>query len=275
MGQSQSKPQDRRGSDSSTAQLVDNSASVEKAYETFYGSATYASVSAAAVISDPPVHTVESQRSHFHPPISAYNTGAQHSFVAVPDIPQGITQPAPPPELYRVSELIDPHDLLSRSASDYHMYGYRNNLGPSAPLLGYSAVPNVHKELPKLVESPSGNLLGAKEFIAHPRRPLAIRELQEQIVQNIKHNTKIKQEAEWIDQAQSTSHGEQSRKGSDSTWASNGRKMSDVEFCSTGRKGSADSFEDQKIQEGRRAYEASKRRKESKSKSPSCLNCFR
>ena len=45
----------------------------------------------------------------------------------------------------------------------------------------HQAAPDVNKCLPPLVESPSGHLLGTKEFLAHPNRPLAIRERQESI----------------------------------------------------------------------------------------------
>ena len=89
-----------------------------------------------------------------------------------------ITRPAPPPSLHRVSELIDPHDLITssmdgpcRPRSQYH----------GTPVMTHRAAPDLHKCLPPLIESPSGNVLGAQEFLAHPNRPLAIRERQESI----------------------------------------------------------------------------------------------
>lgn len=39
----------------------------------------------------------------------------------------------------------------------------------------------MNKQLPMLVESPSGRTIGPQEFLKHPDRPLAIRERQEMI----------------------------------------------------------------------------------------------
>ncbi|MCJ1371955.1 hypothetical protein MMC20_003175 [Loxospora ochrophaea] len=80
-----------------------------------------------------------------------------------PDSPDSvITRPGWPRRITRLSELIDPLDLISddgerpRSDCDSH---------PGA----------------KLIESPSGNLLGAKEYAQHPNRPLTVRERKERI----------------------------------------------------------------------------------------------
>ena len=281
MGQSQSKSQDRRGSGSSTAPLNQEN-SLEKAYATFYGSETYASVSAASAASPHHGSNLSQPTSNFHPPISAYNTAVRPDLAQVSQgFDTGITQPAPPPNLYRVSELIDPHDLLSRSGSDYSFYNSKPKAAPAAPRFGYSAAPNVYKELPPLVESPSGNLLGAQEFLDHPNRPLAIRERQEHIrvaIQQVEMEARMKREAEEMEESSRKmskgSKSSKSRKGSASTCNSgHQRNMSDFSLHRSGRNDSIKSFEDQKIEEGRLAYEATMERKQSGS--VGCFSCFR
>ena len=89
-----------------------------------------------------------------------------------------ITRPAPPPNLHRVSELIDPHDLITSSIDGPNRPQSQSR---GTPVMTHRAAPDVNKRLPPLVESPSGNVFGAKEFLAHPNRPLAIRERQESI----------------------------------------------------------------------------------------------
>ncbi|MCJ1295822.1 hypothetical protein MMC34_007386 [Xylographa carneopallida] len=86
-----------------------------------------------------------------------------------------ITPPAPPQRLNHMSELIDPYDLLGISAED-NIKAAMNNVAGST---------DRNKKLPKLVQSPSGRLLGAQEYIADPRRPLAIRERQESILKAV------------------------------------------------------------------------------------------
>ena len=90
----------------------------------------------------------------------------------------GITRPAPPPRLHRVSELIDPYDLIGHCPEEPDCKNARLN---GTPVMSYKAEPDINKCLPPLIESPFGNVLGAQEFLAHPNRPLAIRERQESI----------------------------------------------------------------------------------------------
>lgn len=92
-----------------------------------------------------------------------------------PDTPlSNITNPAEPRQLTRISEILDPRDVIreqtylespSRTRSSSHQL-----ISPNAPSGG-------------IVHSPSGNALGAEEFIAHPSRPLAMWERQERVLQ--------------------------------------------------------------------------------------------
>jgi len=189
MGQSHSK-EVRRGSASSQTPLNPN-ATVEKVHETFYSSANphYA---------DEDVEWVSE-----------------------------ITRPAPPQHLNRMSELIDPYDLLGISADDNIEAVMSNATGSTGR----------NKKLPKLVQSPSGRILGAQEYIADPKRPLAIRERQESILKAV-------------------------------AAARNGSVGGDGSACmATERKGSAatigstKAFEQSRIEEGRVAYEKKMRAK--------------
>ena len=91
----------------------------------------------------------------------------------------GITRPAPPLNLRRVSELIDPWDLVSGWSDELDRW---DPTSLTTPVMSYQAKPDINKSLPPLIESPSGHTIGAKEFLEHPRRPLAIRERQEGIL---------------------------------------------------------------------------------------------
>ena len=82
-----------------------------------------------------------------------------------------ITPPAPPRVLNRLSEIIDPRDLIQDEL--YLMTPTRH--GSSSQAMPYT--------FRGLVQSPSGNELGAEEFIAHPNRPLAMWERQERVLQ--------------------------------------------------------------------------------------------
>ncbi|MCJ1403297.1 hypothetical protein MMC11_006520 [Xylographa trunciseda] len=137
MGQSQSK-EVRRGSASSQTPLNPN-ATVEKVHETFYSAA------------------------------NPYFVDQDAEWLSE------ITRPAPTQRLNRVSELIDPYDLLGISADDNIEAVINNATGSTGR----------NKKLPRLVQSPSGRILGAQEYIADPRRPLAIRERQESILKAV------------------------------------------------------------------------------------------
>ena len=73
-----------------------------------------------------------------------------------------VTRPPPPPQLRRLSELIDPHELTIDSN----------------------------------VRSPSGNLLAVEQFLVHPDRPRSIRERQEQIREKVRAASRLGQELE-------------------------------------------------------------------------------
>lgn len=81
-------------------------------------------VSSPAAIQSPPTIEIDEQEGH-----------------------SDVTRPPPPPQLRRLSELIDPHDVAMDSQ----------------------------------IRSPSGNLLAPEQFLVHPDRPKSIRERQEQI----------------------------------------------------------------------------------------------
>lgn len=91
-----------------------------------------------------------------------------------PDTPlSDITTPAVPRQLTRISEILDPRDVLREHTyldSPSRTRSSSQALTPNAPKAG-------------ILHSPSGNALGAEEFIAHPSRPLAMWERQERVLQ--------------------------------------------------------------------------------------------
>ena len=126
------------------------------------------------------------------------------------DSENGISRPARPPSLYRVSGLIDPHDLF-RSYSDE---ASRRSGWLNVPLvMTHQAMPDVNKRLPPLIESPHGNVLGTGDFLERPDRPLAIRERQESIRNALDEAKIVKinaREYDWFRHARPTSGGAQS-----------------------------------------------------------------
>ncbi|MCJ1453728.1 hypothetical protein MMC28_004076 [Mycoblastus sanguinarius] len=86
-----------------------------------------------------------------------------------------ITTPVPGRTLNRISEIIDPRDILN---DDDHMLSPSTDAGsPNKPL----TTPKTPRA--GIVHSPSGNALDAREFIEHPRRPLAMWERQERVLE--------------------------------------------------------------------------------------------
>ena len=81
-----------------------------------------------------------------------------------------ITPPAPARVLNRLSEIIDPRDLIQDEL--YLLTPTRHQSSQPMPFAFRG-----------LVQSPSGNELGAEEFIMHPSRPLAMWERQERVLQ--------------------------------------------------------------------------------------------
>ena len=91
-----------------------------------------------------------------------------------------ITSPSTPKELTRISEILDPRELLQDQ-----IY----NVTPSRPrqkALPQSPDTPTEKKKTGLVHSPSGNMLEPEEFIAHPNRPLAMWERQQRVIQATK-----------------------------------------------------------------------------------------
>ena len=82
-----------------------------------------------------------------------------------------ITPPAPARVLNRLSEIIDPRELIQ---DELYL------LTPTRHRSSSQAIPFTFRGL---VQSPSGNELGAEEFIMHPDRPLAMWERQERVLQ--------------------------------------------------------------------------------------------
>ncbi|KAL9632345.1 MAG: hypothetical protein Q9164_005374 [Protoblastenia rupestris] len=90
-----------------------------------------------------------------------------------------ITPPAPPRPLHRLSDIIDPRTVLE------DVYSPLNT--PTRPRNSRVLSNSSRKKPPfsgrGIIQSPSGNTLGAHEFIAHPNRPLAMWERQERVLQ--------------------------------------------------------------------------------------------
>jgi len=79
-----------------------------------------------------------------------------------------ITGPASPPLIYRLSELIDPVDLVREESRAY-----------SEPPLRFP--PTTYLPGRPMVQSPSGHMLNAEAFAGHVNRPMSMRERQEEI----------------------------------------------------------------------------------------------
>lgn len=71
--------------------------------------------------------------------------------------PEDITAPAAPRELTRISDILDPRDLIQDTPT--------------------------RQAKPKMVHSPSGHKMEVDQFLSHPDRPLAMWERQERVRQ--------------------------------------------------------------------------------------------
>lgn len=110
---------------------------------------------------------------HSSPPTSPTPTSSPYSHNNSPyaHFDDEITPPAPARVLNRLSEIIDPRDLIQ---DELYLLTPTRHQSSSQPM------PFTFRGL---VQSPSGNELGADEFIAHPNRPLAMWERQERVLQ--------------------------------------------------------------------------------------------
>ena len=110
---------------------------------------------------------------HSGPPTSPTTTSSPGSHNGSPyaHADNEITPPAPARVLNRLSEIIDPRDLI------------QDELYLLTPTRHRSSSQNIPFTFRGLVQSPSGNELGAEEFIMHPSRPLAMWERQERVLQ--------------------------------------------------------------------------------------------
>ncbi len=112
------------------------------------------SESAAQVQADETFHRVSSvAHSVAHLPHST----DEQIFVHAVDGHSNVSRPPPPPRIRRLSELIDPADL----------------------------------PIDANVRSPSGNLLAPEQFLAHPDRPLSIRERQAEIMGRVRAASRL------------------------------------------------------------------------------------
>jgi len=223
----QAQSSSRRGSDSSIEPLNPRNGSLEKAYESFYGAD-----------SNPNVHDNST-----------------------------VTQPEQPRQLHRVSELIDPHELLGLTHHNLTSYPYDR-----VPVYPYK---DKNKRLPQIVESPSGTLLGAHEFIARPNRPLAIRERQENIRQAIEKADMQEKASRALKYSYKERKGSMSkeREGSKGSICSDSSGSSSRKD-STSSKSTVGDFEKSKIEEGRCAYERKQRKKKKKKGAHGSHGCF-
>ena len=262
MGQNQLKPfddQSSTGSHGSTAALIPpppppkdaprNESLLEKNYAAYYSSDIYNDISAA-----------RSPRTPLRPTLDP--TVAQLASRPPPPA-QGITAPASRPQLLRVSDLIDPADLYSRSdtvPADFQ------DAAPSAGLNSPRPVSDQDrkKRLPALVESPSGNVFSAQEFAMHPKRPLAIRERQEGIKAALARAGLESEGRISMDDPLPPGAGQRKGSGGSDVSTDSVRTVdSGVSFGnSSGRNANLGTFEHSKIEEGRRSYEEKQAKKE-------------
>jgi len=185
-----------------------------------------------------------------------------NTFSAGPE-DSNVTRPAPPQRTYRISELIDPYELLGLAADDCIRSPPPVNPARSGPL-------NMNKQLPMLVEDPSGRTIAPQEFLAYPDRPLAIRERQEMIRQAMERANS--------GTGSLGSRPRNSRKGSAGTTASRAtnstrKGSSGSRATSSERKGSAGTMEEKgsrwgekgntsaKVEEGRVAWQEKEMKK--------------
>ena len=83
--------------------------------------------------------------------------------------PRAITNPEPPRKLRRMSELRDLNSIIESANQDI------------MPSSRSEHADTITQPKQALVQSPSGNVLGHKEFLEYPNRPLTIGERQERI----------------------------------------------------------------------------------------------
>lgn len=109
------------------------------------------------------------------PSISSPSNPTSPTSPTSPDTPlSDITTPTVPRQLTRISEILDPRDVLREQT-------YLDS--PSRTRSSSQALTLLNPPKAGIVHSPSGNALGAEEFIAHPGRPLAMWERQERVLQ--------------------------------------------------------------------------------------------
>ncbi|MCJ1275181.1 hypothetical protein MMC21_002982 [Puttea exsequens] len=153
-------------------------------------------------------HSLLSPTTGHRPPSTFYSNSTPTS----PTTPRTlyhnneITPPAPPRELIRLSEIIDPRDLLAYEAqlrAQYHdasptpSPSPSNNHAaqrPSQLLIEPPQLPRAGRAM-AIVQSPSGNALGAEEFIRHPGRPLAMWERRERVVSATRERVEMESRA--------------------------------------------------------------------------------
>ncbi|KAL8717782.1 MAG: hypothetical protein Q9181_008284 [Wetmoreana brouardii] len=104
-----------------------------------------------------------------------------------------ISAPAPPQKLLRLSELLDPDDLIRAegASSVSATAGQQQSTAPSAGTKDGDPSSTTTPQGPKrvIVHSPSGNRLDAQTFAKRPDRPLTVAERQQKIREETKRQT--------------------------------------------------------------------------------------
>ena len=216
---------------------MNNDGTLATAYEIFYGATNF-------------------QRDLPTPSAMTFHESPKDSIISLP---------ARPTQLRRVSELIDPRDLMRTSQESLHSQDSRGKPRPAGHSQSYPASQKYReKKLPKIVQSPSGTALGAVEFANRPDRPLAMRERQESIIRAME---KRGEEAMARQAMEAELNEKQARKGSTgSTWSGSERK---------GSSAGSSAFEKARIEDGAKAYQQRCDARVKKSRRGlGCLSCF-
>lgn len=105
---------------------------------------------------------------------------------STPTLYNSITSPAPPREITRMSDIIDPRELLddetfNATPTKLGAASAQHIASPDSPGIQQWINPDPPKTPTRIIHSPSGNVLNTQEFLKHPNRPLAMWERQEMV----------------------------------------------------------------------------------------------
>ncbi|KAL6712932.1 hypothetical protein ACLMJK_009487 [Lecanora helva] len=125
------------------------------------------------------ISTEDIQLVRLHTPIQDPPTPATQYFAH--PLPDDITPPAPIRTLTRISEIIDPRDLIQEEPLNQTPPRRK----PSVDVLvRQQQLREGYQRAAGIVHSPSGNSMDVNTFVNSPTRPLAMWERQERIRQN-------------------------------------------------------------------------------------------